>query len=403
MKMKKNCCEIALDLTTYYAGQNQATHPNVISFEEQWHGYRYYMAYTPYPFANGFEENPCLAASNDLIHWEKPAGLINPIACAEETQCDELKDTHLLYRNDTDQLEMWYLGRINSDMQQHGPLYCFRKVSNDGIHWQDRQTMYCFSGFNLASPTIIWNDAGYHFWGIRNSEEFTGLYYMHSLDGTEWSELQPCSVPLGAQLYMWHGALTIHEDTWYFVWVGNKGVSRNQIYLSTSHDGRHFSQPRIIVKNDTGWDYLYRPSLLINQAMFYCFYGVIRCDNRWLIGMSYGNSLDGLVGITPQEIPYHSNRISTTPKLQLKKRIRAITALIIPRMLLLTPIILLLQLLSGSIVLATTSSFILCAAFYTRFDRKHYLAGGILMGLLCSVFANYVYALLTELLFKFFS
>ena len=55
------------------------------------------MAYTTYPYGIGSEENPCLAASNDLIHWEKPEGLINPIACCEEVECDELKDTHLLY------------------------------------------------------------------------------------------------------------------------------------------------------------------------------------------------------------------------------------------------------------------------------------------------------------------
>lgn len=73
------CGSTALDIKTYFAGRNQPTHPNVISFDTPWHGYRYYMAYTPYPYQNGFEENPCLAASNDLIHWETPAGLYNPL------------------------------------------------------------------------------------------------------------------------------------------------------------------------------------------------------------------------------------------------------------------------------------------------------------------------------------
>ena len=401
MKAQKNCCEIALDLKTYYAGQNQATHPNVIAFEEPWHGYRYYMAYTPYPYANGFEENPCLAASNDLIHWEKPEGLINPIACAEENQCDELKDSHLLYRKDTDQLEMWYLGRLNSDMQHGGSLYCFRKVSDDGIHWQSRQTMYRFSEFNLASPTIVWDESGYHFWGIRNSKAFTGLYYMHSTDGIEWSNLQQCVVPLAEQTHMWHGALTFNEGVWYFVWVGNQGVSRNQIYLSVSSDGKQFSQPQIIVTNDTGWDYLYRPVLLKDHGVFYCFYGVIRCDNRWLIGMSRGLCVESLVGVSVRDIPYDGDRISTTTKLKLKCCILHVTGLLVPRMMLLMPIVLILQLLSGSILISTAGAIILCMIVYIRFDSNRFFAGGIMMGLLCAVSANYVYSLLVELLALF--
>ena len=117
------CTQSALDLRTYYAGKNQATHPNVIGFDTPWHGYRYYMAYTAYPYANGSEENPCIAASNDLIHWEKPDGLINPIACCEELECDELKDTHLLYRSDLDRLELWYLGRLRGTIQDGTPLW----------------------------------------------------------------------------------------------------------------------------------------------------------------------------------------------------------------------------------------------------------------------------------------
>lgn len=395
MNQINTCCKVALDLRTYYAGQNQATHPNVISFEEPWHGYRYYMAYTPYPYSNGHEENPCLAASNDLISWEKPEELINPIACAEENQCDELKDT--------DQLEMWYLGRLNSDMHQRGPLYCFRKVSDDGIHWQERQTMYCFSEFNLASPTIFWDETGYHFWGIRNSAECTGLYYMHSTDGVDWGALQPCSVPRSAQNHMWHGALTIHDGIYHFVWVGNQGDSKNNIYLSVSSDGLNFSQPRIIVTNDAGWDYLYRPALLIENGMYYCFYGVVRCDNRWLIGMSRGTSLDLLVGISTQDVAYHDDRISTTRRLKLKRRIHTITGLIVPRMVLLMPLVLVLQLLSGSVWLATAGSVALCMVVYTCFDRKRFCAGGILMGLLCAIFANYVHSLFVELLAQFLS
>lgn len=67
--------KVSLYVETYLAGKNQLTHPNVIKFNKEWHGYKYWMGYTPYPNANGEEENPSIAASNDLYKLETPKGL----------------------------------------------------------------------------------------------------------------------------------------------------------------------------------------------------------------------------------------------------------------------------------------------------------------------------------------
>ena len=69
-----------LNIETYLAGKDQPTHPSIVSFDDEWNGYKYWMAYTPYPEANGEEENPCIAVSNDLYKWETPVGMVNPIA-----------------------------------------------------------------------------------------------------------------------------------------------------------------------------------------------------------------------------------------------------------------------------------------------------------------------------------
>ena len=66
---------VRLNIETYLAGKDQPTHPSVISFEKKWNGYKYWMVYTPYPEANGEEENPCIAVSNDLYKWETPYGV----------------------------------------------------------------------------------------------------------------------------------------------------------------------------------------------------------------------------------------------------------------------------------------------------------------------------------------
>lgn len=117
----------ALDIRTYLDGKNQPTHPSVVDMGRAWNGWRYWMAYSPYPNANGAEENPCIAVSNDMLNWATPEGLYNPIAFNESTACDELKDPHILYNEDRDILEVWYLGRIDSTIESGGTLQLFRK------------------------------------------------------------------------------------------------------------------------------------------------------------------------------------------------------------------------------------------------------------------------------------
>ena len=63
-----------LNIETYIDGQNQPTHPAVIDMKREWNGYRYWMSYSPYPNADGAEENPCIGVSNDMIHWPPPEG-----------------------------------------------------------------------------------------------------------------------------------------------------------------------------------------------------------------------------------------------------------------------------------------------------------------------------------------
>ncbi len=381
------CANTALNITTYIAGRNQATHPNVVSFREPWHGYRFYMAYTTYPYANGSEENPCLAASNDLLHWEKPSGLVNPVACCEETECDELKDTHLLYNEVTEKLEIWYLGRIASTQESEGPLYCFRKTSSDGIQWSPRETMFCFDGFNLASETVLFDkDTGYRFWGIRNSDEEKGLFYKESLNGYDWSAYKKCTIPDCNQTDIWHGTVTIIDGLYYFVWVGKSGVQKNRIYLSTSSDGIVFSGPKQILQNDTGWAFLYRPVLIREEGLFYCFYGVVRKDGKWLIALSAGKTLDTLEGVFIQDPSFTlKERISSTPKMQVKSILNKLRQAFVPRMSPLALLSLLLQLIFKSTAVNLFCSILIATAVCRAFiSKENCLRTGAVMGTLCS-------------------
>lgn len=69
-----------------YDGSNECTHPSIVDsldvLGRPWHGYRYWMAFTPYPGNNPMRErfeNPSIVASHDADNWVVPGGVENPI------------------------------------------------------------------------------------------------------------------------------------------------------------------------------------------------------------------------------------------------------------------------------------------------------------------------------------
>lgn len=395
------CGNTALDIRTYYAGLNQPTHPNILAFDAPWHGYRYYMGYTPYPFASGYEENPCVAASNDLIHWEKPEGLRNPIATSEELGCDELKDSHLLYRADLDRLEMWYLGRIDSTLAEGGQLHCLRMVSADGRSWSDYEIMYSFREYNLVSESVIY-DGEYRFWGIRHTKEDTGLYFMRSADGVHWTEPVKCEVPDAEATDMWHGTVIHQEGAYHFVWVGYSGAARSRIHYAHSTDGLCFSEPRVIVENDAGWEYLYRPCLLKDGGQWYCYYGVIRSDGKWMLSLSRGKTLQDLTGITTADLGTTAQPlaelIADSPGLRLRRYKKEIRSLFTPRLMILLPLLCILRLLH----ISPLSSWLLAWACGTGYScivsgPKRAVLRGLFMGTVSACIVAFLCEILSQL------
>ena len=291
---------VNLNIETYLAGKNQPTHPSVVAFDDMWNGYKYWMSYTPYPQGNGEEENPSIAVSNDLYEWKTPEGMLNPIADNEETGCDELKDSHILYRNDLMRLEIWYLGRLSEKLGGDGKqLLLFRKYSYDGVNWSNFEVM---TEVQYLSPSISWDGEKYQMWGIGYDGYNTEgtIVYQESIDGITWTEPVQCEI--GGQktdIEIWHGAVSKGEDTYKLVYIETSSDSQTIKYCE-SIDGINFTKGESIVENDntTLWNRLYRPYLLKENGEYYVFYGVITKANEWYISMSHGNDINSLIGIT---------------------------------------------------------------------------------------------------------
>ena len=293
---------VRLNIETYLDGKNQPTHPSVISFSEPWNGYRYWMAYTPYPYANGSEENPSICASNDMLYWETPEGLANPIATNEETECTELKDSHLLYRDDLDRIEVWYLGRLSERLGGDGmSLTLFRKYSYDGKTWSNYEVM---AAMECVSPSVLWDGTKYQLWSIDYDGQNTSstLTYWESADGFLWSAPQLCSLGGNPDEAIWHGSVSVGPNGYDFVYILRDGMQ--EVMYCTSVDGIHFSEPAPILENTKEkWNKFYRPAMVWDNGTCYCLYGVINDANQWYISMSYGEDPCELVGLTEADVP----------------------------------------------------------------------------------------------------
>lgn len=299
--------KIRLNIETYFAGKNQPTHPSLVVFPNKWNGYRYWLAYSPYPYANGEEENPCIAVSNDLLYWDTPLGLANPIATNEETGCRELKDPHILYRADLDRLEMWYLGRLAEKLGGDGKtLLLFRKVSLDGVHWSNYQVM---TTTNALSPSIIYKDGCYHLWEIGYNETKGHFYYRTSADGVTWSQSSFCTIDNTMDnLQLWHGAVSWDDKSKQYHFVFTRQSSKcKEIMHCASETGREFSSPEEIIKLDPFWESFYRPYIAFDDNSFICLYGVINSDNSWYLSMNIGSTLHHMKALPPESL---SNMVS---------------------------------------------------------------------------------------------
>lgn len=276
-----------LNIETYLAGKNQPTHPSMISFEEPWNGFRYWMAYSPYPFGNGEEENPSIACSNDLCYWTIPYGFLNPIANNEEVGCAELKDPHILYRDDLDRIEVWYLGRLHKNLGGDGKTLClFRKYTTDGVAWSNFEVM---THTDCLSPSTIWHEGKYKLWEIGYGKTKGILRYSESEDGLKWHNLQKCEIAGISDNALWHGSVSLGGGVFHLVFIREMKGSQS-IFYCHSLDGIRFSNETEILRNDKSWNYLYRPYLLVDEDKTICVYGVVNRDNKWYLSMNVGET-----------------------------------------------------------------------------------------------------------------
>ena len=292
--------KVPLFVETYYDGDNQPLHPKVVAFKDAWNGYKYWMAYTPYP--RDEEENPSIAVSNDLLKWVTPQGLQNPLDNPTDAEINYWSDTHLLYREDLNRLEIWYRGFKTGE-----PIIIARKCSTDGVTWGDREIMWRGGG---VSPVIIWEDSKYKIWdGVNNSIE-----HYESTDGKNKTLIGTCTYN-NEKISNWHFDVERTDKGYELVLCTEMYGGEIQHFVST--DGLVFNEKKTLisrcVKGNLDSDRVYRPCLLKEDGIYYLFYSGKQASlghgDRWNLTLSIAtekDNIESIRGIGAEVLPYQA-------------------------------------------------------------------------------------------------
>lgn len=281
-----------------YDGADQPTHPSVVSFDQPWNGYAYWMAMTPYPYNDGSYENPSIVASNDGENWVVPNGVTNPLAGTPSTghNCD----VDLVYVPELDELRMYYIEAddiISSRVKMMS--------SQDGVHWSSPQIVITdlFKKYGILSPSIeilpdgtymMWYvDAGNAGWTSQNNK----VKYRTSEDGINWSSATTCEDFVQPGYQVWH--LDVHYDTstgnYYAVYPAypnGTNCDHCNLFFAVNETGTKwetFNEPILKPSADGGWDdfCIYRSSMLLENGTIKVWYGAKKQeDSSWHTGLA---------------------------------------------------------------------------------------------------------------------
>lgn len=153
-----------LDVPTYPEGNDEAVHPDIVDAGPSgWNGYRYWMAFTPYPNTDEQQENPSLVASHDGTTWVDPAGVSNPLAPSPTGENSYNSDTDLVIDSGTAYL-YWRAAHEADDPGERIKLI----TSTDAVSWTSPTELITstFAAQRLISPTVLKVGGTWHMWGV---------------------------------------------------------------------------------------------------------------------------------------------------------------------------------------------------------------------------------------------
>lgn len=269
-----------------YDGSGQAVHPSVVYIPNGFSGYKWWMAFTPYPEGNDDYENPSIVASNDGVTWVVPDGLTNPVVAGLVSPQWNL-DPELIF--DGTQLIMYWADSTGK---------YYRKTSANGTVWSaTTELTWLTVGVSVwSAPGIIregatsWKAWGSPFAAISAvNPNYLALY--ESTDGVAWSFSN--AIPTNLQGIPWHISVYADEMGYHFLVAAYPKGKTNadcSLYYGFSVDGQDitFGTEPIIAPESSDWTSgeIYRSCFAKGDDQTLRIYLSARSGTKWYIGLT---------------------------------------------------------------------------------------------------------------------
>ena len=283
---------------TSYDGSGQNVHPDVIRVPGGLWGYEFWMALTPYPFANDRMENPALRASQDGVEWVKVPGIPDPVIPEPPDSCVHHADPDLVYSEG--ELFLFYM--TTNESARWTTFSVIR--SRDGRSWSGPREVY--RGRSGVSPTVVWDGTKWHMWHAEAdaADRYHGATVVRrSADQQfEWGREQTCTFGIPGHV-AWHlDVIKVESGFEALVAAFPEGAdpSRCVLFHMISHDGLSFylSSPMPLLRPSLfGWDnrMIYRSTFLKYNSNYWIWYSAMSWGKVAGIGVVSGplHSLKG--------------------------------------------------------------------------------------------------------------
>jgi len=291
-----------MEIITPY-GDNEAYHPKVLTFEEPWNGYKYWMSYTPYPKGDDSKENPCIAVSNDLVNWKAPGDKNEPLDVPYQNidMVTYNSDSHIVYNDDLNRMECYW--RLVDDTVDQAILY--RMCTTDGINWTEKEISAISyerqEKLDYVSPAILYDNHTYKMWYVNKNNTLT---YEESKDGLSWTNHTIVKFEYEDKTQKtWHLDVIKTEKGYEMITVAfDKWDNHNDmnLYYSVSQNETYGWTPaRVILKPTKGTSYwdnrgIYRSCFIYENGVYIVYYSGTSKDLHHGVGIVYGKDIDKL-------------------------------------------------------------------------------------------------------------
>ena len=290
-----------------YLRDTQNVHPSVEYFPNGWNGYKYWVAYTPYPFSNATYENPSIAVSNDQVIWTTPDGVTNPLNYPP-AGFSYNSDVDLVYRDDINTLEMIFRQVIDYNTTFNKKI--LKITTTDGKNWSEPKSVFELEkNEDMLSPSVMFEDGKYKLWYVEDSV----IKYIESADkGVSWTNPITLAIDYG-NLRPWHFDVK-HTDLGYeFIFGTHQSVNEQYALWHVVQKGNTFTKPQMIMQppaNKYAIDnqQLYRPSFYKENGVYYIYYSYKNDNNVWGIALVHGRNILNLSEINQDYYTPHRHR-----------------------------------------------------------------------------------------------